>query len=128
MWKTISKLLNNAIIRTGAVVVLAVGSAALITEAQQNQPPLPGQPGADTTVAAVEARSAPYTVMGVGSNGVVTQKEVTPQTANALMRDAQPISSVMVLIHGNTAYIVHDIPLSGGQTLQTTMTKPISMQ
>jgi hypothetical protein len=125
MLRTRSKLFDHWIIRIGAIGLAAMSATALVAHAQ-NQQVLPGQPGADTTVAAVEARSAPYSVLGVSSNGMVTQKEVNPKTATALMKNAEPVSGVlMVLVHGNTAYVVHDMPMDSGQNFSGAMTRPI---
>jgi hypothetical protein len=128
MLKKVAALFDHSLARTIVATGFAVGTVALVAYAQQQgqQQVLPGQPGADTTVAAVEARSAPYSVTGVSPQGVVTQKEVTPPMANALMKNAQPVSGeVMVLIHGNTAYIVHDVPMRDGQSFETAIRKPM---
>lgn len=93
---------------------------------QSDHTPLPGQPGADTSVGQ-ELRGAPYTVMMVTSTGMTTERQVTAKTAAELMKHATPLTGMMVLMHAGKAYSVADMPLKNGKMLYDTLDVPDSL-
>jgi hypothetical protein len=100
---------------TALVFASALGAIAAMPLAARAADPLPGQPGADTSVSAVTERSAPYMVMLVRANGQTTQREVSAKTAAELMKTAKPVADgMMVLVHSGKAYIVQDMVMHGG--------------
>ena len=107
---------------------LALAFASLITAAPlvanaADTTPLPGQPGADTSVGQ-ELRGAPYTVMMVTSSGMTTQRQVTAATATELMKHAKPLTGMMVLMHDGKAYVVDNMPMKNGKMLYDQLSLP----
>ena len=88
---------------TLALAFASLVAAAPLAARADNMQPLPGQPGADTTVGQ-ELRGAPYMVMMVTSSGMVTERQVNAGTASELMKHAKPLTGMMVLMHDGKAY------------------------
>ncbi len=88
--------------------------------------PLPGQPGADTTVGQ-ELRGAPYMVMMVTSNGMMTERQVNAATANELMKHAKPLTGMMVLTHDGKAYLVENMKMSNGKMPYDELSLPANL-
>lgn len=107
------------------VSLLAIAAAPLAARAADNTP-LPGQPGADTTVGQ-ELRGAPYTVMMVTSTGATTERQVTAKTAAEMMKHATPLTGMVVLVHNGKAYAVDNMPLKNGKMLYDSLSVPESM-
>lgn len=93
---------------------------------QTTQQPLPGQPGADTTVGE-ELRGAPYMVMMVTSSGMTTERQVNTATANELMKHAKPLTGMMVLIHDGKAYAVDNMRMSNGKMPYDELSLPANL-
>ncbi|HXE27633.1 MAG TPA: hypothetical protein VN656_03920 [Stellaceae bacterium] len=91
-----------------------------------NMQPLPGQPGADTTVGQ-ELRGAPYMVMMVTSTGTVTERQVNAATANELMKHAKPLIGMMVLMHDGKAYAVDNMKMSNGKMPYDELSLPANL-
>jgi hypothetical protein len=88
--------------------------------------PLPGQPGADTTVGQ-ELRGAPYVVMMVTSSGMMTERQVDTATANELMKHAKPLTGMMVLMHDSKAYVVENMKMSNGKMPYDELSLPANL-
>ncbi len=100
--------------KTAFAVAALLGAVAALPLAARADTALPGQPGANTTVSAQEQRSAPYMVMVIASNGAFTERQLTVATAAELMKNAKPLTGVMVLVHDGKAYLVQDTVMHGG--------------
>jgi len=100
-----------------------VAAAPLAANAQSMQQPLPGQPGADTSVGQ-ELRGAPYVVMMVTSSGAMTQRPVSAATANELMKHAKPITGMAVLMHDGKAYAIDNMKMNNGRMLYDVLDLP----
>jgi|KBSMisStaDraftv2_1062788.scaffolds.fasta_scaffold1161482_1 hypothetical protein len=100
-----------------------VAAAPLAANAQSMQQPLPGQPGADTSVGQ-ELRGAPYMVMMVTSSGAMTERPVSAATANELMKHAKPITGMAVLMHDGKAYAIDNMKMSNGRMLYDVLDLP----
>jgi hypothetical protein len=90
------------------------------------QQPLPGQPGADTSVGQ-ELRGAPYMVMMVTSSGMVTERQVNSATATELMKHATPLKGMMVLVHDGKAYAVENMRMSNGKMPYDELSLPANL-
>jgi hypothetical protein len=90
------------------------------------QQPLPGQPGADTTVGQ-ELRGAPYMVMMVTSSGMMTERQVDTAMAGELMKHAKPLTGMMVLMHGDKAYLVDNMKMSNGKMPYDELSLPANL-
>ncbi|HEY3919681.1 MAG TPA: hypothetical protein VGL83_17965 [Stellaceae bacterium] len=101
--------------------VLAVAASPLAARAADI--PLPGQPGADTSVGQ-ELRGAPYVVMMVTSSGMTTERQVTTATAAELMKHAKPLAGTMVLMHEGKAYVVDNMMMKNGKMLYDELDLP----
>src|ERR1700761_2037390 len=88
--------------------------------------PLPGQPGADTTVGQ-ELRGAPYMVMMVTSSGMMTERQVNAATATELMKHATPLNGMMVLMHDGKAYLVENMKMSNGKMPYDELSLPANL-
>lgn len=97
--------------------------AAAPFAAHADTTPLPGQPGADTSVGQ-ELRGAPYMVMMVTSTGMTTERQVTAQAATELMKHAKPLTGMMVLIHDGKAYAVDNMAMKNGKMLYDVLDLP----
>jgi hypothetical protein len=104
-----------------ASLLAAVAIAPLAASAADQ--PLPGQPGADTSVGQ-ELRGAPYTVMMVTSSGTTTERQVTAAAAAELMQHAKPLSGMVVLMHDGKAYLVDNMPMKNGKMLYDELNLP----
>lgn len=93
---------------------------------QTMQQPLPGQPGADTSVGQ-ELRGAPYMVMMVTSSGMVTERPVNAATATELMKHATPLKGMMVLMHDGKAYAVDNMRMSNGKMPYDELSLPANL-
>ena len=107
-----------------ASLVVAVPLAARAADTMQQ--PLPGQPGADTTVGQ-ELRGAPYTVMMVTSSGMMTERQVNAATATELMKHATPLNGMMVLMHDGKAYLVENMKMSNGKMPYDELSLPANL-
>jgi len=96
------------------------------TQTQKMQQPLPGQPGADTSVGQ-ELRGAPYMVMMVTSSGMVTERQVNSATASELMKHATPLKGMMVLVHDGKAYAVENMRMSNGKMPYDELSLPANL-
>lgn len=105
-----------------AFASLIAVAAAPFAQAADNIP-LPGQPGADTTVGQ-ELRGAPYTVMMVTSTGAMSERPISVATANQLMKHAKPLGGMVVLMHDGKAYAVDDMKMSNGRMLYDVLDLP----
>jgi hypothetical protein len=106
--------------------VSLVAAAPFANAADTMQQPLPGQPGADTTVGQ-ELRGAPYTVMMVTSSGTMTERQVAPAMANELMKHAKPLTDMMVLMHDGKAYLVDNMKMSNGKMPYDELSLPANL-
>jgi hypothetical protein len=106
-----------------ASILAAVAAAPLAARADT---PLPGQPGADTSVGQ-ELRGAPYMVMMVTSKGMTTERQVTAATAAELMKHAKPLTGMMVLIHDGKAYVVDNMTMKNGKMLYDELDLPANL-
>ena len=112
-----------------ASLVAAAPWAANAADSMQNmqtqkmQQPLPGQPGADTSVGQ-ELRGAPYMVMMVTSSGAMTQRPVSAATASELMKHAKPITAMAVLMHDGKAYAIDNMKMTNGRMLYDVLDLP----
>ncbi|HEY1506307.1 MAG TPA: hypothetical protein VGF92_18525 [Stellaceae bacterium] len=100
-----------------------MAAAPLAANADNMQQPLPGQPGADTTVGQ-ELRGAPYMVMMVTSGGMMTEHQVNAATASELMKHAKPTTGMMVLMHDGKAYTVDNMKMKNGKMLYDELDLP----
>lgn len=103
--------------------VSLLGAAPL---AYADNVPLPGQPGADTSVGQ-ELRGAPYMVMMVTSTGMTTERQVTAQAAAEMMKHAKPLAGMVVLMHDGKAYVVDNMTMPNGKMLYDTLDVPESL-
>lgn len=103
-----------------------IAAAPLAANAETMQQPLPGQPGADTTVGQ-ELRGAPYMVMMVTSSGMVTERQVNAATATELMKHAKPLTGMMVLMHDGKAYAVDNMRMSNGKMPYDELSLPANL-
>lgn len=114
--------------RTAALAfATAFGALAALPLAAHAADPLPGQPGADTTVSAREQRSAPYMIMFLATNGTMIERMVTPKVAAELMKSAKPLTETMVLVHDGKAYVVQDMKMADGHSFREMLKTPESM-
>lgn len=111
---------------TLALAFASLVAAAPLAAKADNMTPLPGQPGADTTVGQ-ELRGAPYMVMMVTSNGMVTERQVNAATANELMQHAKPLTGMMVLMHDGKAYAVDNMKMSNGKMPYDELSLPANL-
>ena len=102
--------------------LLAAAAAPFAANAADNTP-LPGQPGADTSLGQ-ELRGAPYTVMMVTSSGAMSQRSISVATATELMKHAKPMSGMVVLMHDGNAYAIEDMKMSDGRMLYDDLDLP----
>jgi len=103
-----------------------VAAAPLAAYADNMKQPLPGQPGADTTVGQ-ELRGAPYMVMMVTSSGMMTERQVNAATAAELMKHAKPLAGMMVLVHDGKAYLVDNMKMSNGKMPYDELSLPANL-
>jgi hypothetical protein len=104
--------------------LLAIAAAPLAAHAADQ--PLPGQPGADTSVGQ-ELRGAPYMVMMVTSNGMTTERQVSVATATEMMKHAKPLTGMMVLMHDGKAYVVDNMKMKNGKMLYDELNLPANL-
>ena len=107
-----------------ASLFAAVAAAPLAAYADNT--PLPGQPGADTSVGQ-ELRGAPYTVMMVTSGGATMERQITPQAAAEMMKHAKPMAGMVVLMHDGKAYVVDNMPMKNGKMLYDELDLPANL-
>lgn len=107
-------------------LVSLVAAAPFANAADTMQQPLPGQPGADTTVGQ-ELRGAPYMVMMVTSNGMMTERQVDSAMATELMKHAKPLTGMMVLMHDGKAYVVDNMKMSNGKMPYDELSLPANL-
>ena len=112
---------------TALAFASALGAFASLPLAAHAADVLPGQPGADTTVSAREERSAPYMIMVLRSNGMMTERQVTSKVAGELMKNSKPLTDTMVLVHDGKAYIVADMKTASGKGFLDMLKTPESM-
>jgi hypothetical protein len=93
------------------------------TQAPKTQQPLPGQPGADTSVGQ-ELRGAPYMVMMVTSSGAMSERPVSAATAAELMKHAKPITGMALLMHDGKVYAIDNMKMSNGRMLYDVLDLP----
>lgn len=103
--------------------VSLVAVAPLAAYADNMQQPLPGQPGADTTVGQ-ELRGAPYMVMMVTSSGAMSERPVSVAAAGELMKHAKPMTGMAVLMHDGKAYAIDNMKMSNGKMLYDELDLP----
>lgn len=111
---------------TLALAFASLVAAAPLAARADNMQPLPGQPGADTTVGQ-ELRGAPYMVMMVTSSGMVTERQVNAGTASELMKHAKPLTGMMVLMHDGKAYVVENMKMSNGKMPYDALSLPANL-
>jgi hypothetical protein len=111
---------------TLALAFASLVAAAPLAARADNMQPLPGQPGADTTVGQ-ELRGAPYMVMMVTSSGMVTERQVNAGTASELMKHAKPLTGMMVLMHDGKAYDVDNMKMSNGKMPYDELSLPANL-
>lgn len=111
---------------TLALAFASLVAAAPLAAKADDMTPLPGQPGADTSVGQ-ELRGAPYTVMMVTSSGTVTERQVNAATANELMKHAKPLTGMMVLTHDGKAYAVDNMRMSNGKMPYDELSLPANL-
>jgi hypothetical protein len=90
---------------------------------QTMQQPLPGQPGADTSVGQ-ELRGAPYMVMMVTSSGAMSERPVSAATATELMKHAKPLTGMAMLMHDGKVYAIENMKMSNGRMLYDVLDLP----
>jgi hypothetical protein len=111
---------------TLALAFVSLVSAVPLAAKAENMTPLPGQPGADTTVGQ-ELRGAPYMVMMVTSSGMMTERQVNAATATELMEHAKPLAGMMVLMHDGKAYLVDNMKMSNGKMPYDELSLPANL-
>jgi hypothetical protein len=122
LWEIAMSIRAHSLALAFASLVAAMPLAANA----DNMQPLPGQPGADTTVGQ-ELRGAPYMVMMVTSTGTVTERQVNAATANELMKHAKPLIGMMVLMHDGKAYAVDNMKMSNGKMPYDELSLPANL-
>src|SRR5215469_7871302 len=111
--------------RAGLALAMVLGAAiaAPLSSAFAADTPLPGQPGADTSVGQ-ELRGAPYMVMMVTSGGMTTERPVSVATAQELMKHAKPLNGMVVLMHDGKAWVVDNMKMKNGKMLYDELMLP----
>lgn len=112
--------------RSRTLTLAFVSLLGAVPLAYADNTPLPGQPGADTSVGQ-ELRGAPYTVMMVTSTGMTTERQVTAQAAAEMMKHAKPLAGMVVLTHDGKAYVVDNMTMPNGKMLYDTLDVPESL-
>ena len=108
---------------TALAFVSLLAAAPFAAFADTMQQPLPGQPGADTTVGQ-ELRGAPYTVMMVTSSGAMSERPVSVAMANEMMKHAKPLTGMAVLMHDGKAYAIDNMKMNNGRMLYDVLDLP----
>lgn len=114
--------------KTAVIFASLLGAlAALPLAARAETGPLPGQPGADTSTAAVAARGGPYMLMVLTSSGMMTDRQISAAAATELMKHAKPLGDMIVLMHDGKAYLIEDMKMKDGRMLSQMLKTPESM-
>jgi hypothetical protein len=113
--------------KTAFAFAALVGALATLPLASRAETPLPGQPGADTSQSAVQARGGPYMLMVLSGGGLMTDRQISAAAATELMKHAKPLKDMIVLMHDGKAYVVEDMKMADGRMLSTMLKTPESM-
>ncbi len=113
--------------RHATLALALLGAVAVTPLAARAAEPLPGQPGADTSTSALQARGGPYMLMALTASGMIVDHQISAAAAAELMKHAKPLKDMIVLMHAGKAYVIEDMKMSDGRMLSDMLKTPESM-
>jgi hypothetical protein len=111
--------------KTALAFAAMLGAVAALPLAAGAEQLYPGQPGADTSLGEI-LRASPYTIMVFAQDGMMTERQIMPAAASQLMKHAKPLNGSVVLMHGGKAYLVDNMKMKSGRSLNDELSIPLA--